>query len=415
MNKLNVLKVIHGYPPYYMAGSEVYTYNLCNELSKFLDISIFTRIEDIYLPPYEVEVSKESGIKVIRVNKPQRDYIFRDKYIDEKMARIFEDHLLKIKPDIIHIGHLSHLTVLIVDIIKRYNIPIIFTLHDYWMICVKGQLIRKNFELCTGPSVEKCYQCNEHYFHNEQTGKREIRKWLRKMDQINHKIDLFIAPSKFLKNVYIKNGIPSDKLIHMDYGFNKEYFQNIERRNTKKIRFGYLGRIIPVKGINLLIDCFNEIDPKKAQLNIYGRINASQLYLKNKIKNSNIHLCGGYEYWDIGKILANIDVLIAPSIWYENSPLVIHEALLANIPVITSDLGGMAELIKHGKNGLLFEPKNIDDLKKKINLFVDRPVLIGELTIDETQIRSIKEDVKDLIKIYNQFIKSERELSQFAG
>jgi len=414
MNNSKVLKVIHGYPPYYMAGSEVYTYNLCNELKKRVNISIFTRIEDIFSPLYQIKQSTDSGIRIIRVNKPKRDYTFRDKYIDKKLGKIFERYLQQINPDIVHIGHLSHLTVLIVDIVKKYNIPIIFTLHDYWMICVRGQLIRGDKELCDGPTVEKCLECNKKYFINEKVGKREIQKWLKKMRVVNDKIDLFIAPSGFLKNIYIKNGFLPEKIIYMDYGFKKELFYNIKKKESKKLRFGFMGRIIPVKGIDLLIECFNDIDPKKAQLNIYGRIDESFQYLKHKIRHNNVYFYGGYNYLDIGNVLSNIDVLVVPSIWYENSPLVIHEAILSGIPVITSNLGGMAELIENEKNGLLFESRDIKDLKDKITRFIEQPELISQLTNDVIRIRSIQEDADYLIKIYNKLIRNERVIGQIA-
>ncbi|MEJ2252468.1 MAG: glycosyltransferase [Candidatus Lokiarchaeota archaeon] len=179
------------------------------------------------------------------------------------------------------------------------------------------------------------------------------------------------------------------------------------------MRFGYTGRIIPVKGIDLLIKCFNEIDPKKASLNIYGKLDNGVHYLKKMVKNSNIFFHGGYNYWDIDKVLSNLDVLVVPSIWYENSPLVIHEAGLAKIPVITSNLGGMAELIIDGKNGFLFEPRNVDDLRDKIYRFINQPELIEAMSQDSSHIRSIQEDARDLIKIYKKLGKKE-ELNQIA-
>ena len=96
-SKLKVMKIIHGYPPYYMAGSEVYTYNLCNELSKHIKISIFSRIEDEFRNVYELDESTENGIEILRVNKPFKDYTFRSKYIDNRLAEIFENYLLKIR------------------------------------------------------------------------------------------------------------------------------------------------------------------------------------------------------------------------------------------------------------------------------------------------------------------------------
>ncbi len=405
--ELRVLKVIHGYPPYYMAGSEIYTANLCNELSKKINVLIFTRIEDEYKKPYEINESFENGIKIIRVNKPGRDYTFRSKYIDEEMAKIFEKILLNNKTDIVHIGHLSHLTTLIVKIIKKYNIPIIFTLHDYWMMCIRGQLIKDDLTLCSGPNKENCAKCNMKYFNSKQQAKEEIEDYLKVFQGLTNKIDLFIAPSKFLREIYVKYGIPGDKIIYMDYGFDKTLFDNIKKESSKKMQFGFVGRIIPVKGIATLIEAFNQIDHNKALLNIYGNYSNSYQYLKKQCKNSAIIFHGGFNYQDIANVFSNIEVLIAPSIWFENSPLVIHEAFIANIPVITSRLGGMAELVKHKRNGLLFEPGNADDLREKIERFIKDPNLIKKLTQKPTKVRSIQQDAQDIINLYNNLLNNQ--------
>ncbi len=405
---LNILKIIHGYPPYYMAGSEVYTFNLANELSKFFNITIFTRVENDFKEPYSINESNENDITVIRVNKPNRDYTFRSKYEDNKMAKIFEKYLVRIKPDIVHIGHLSHLTIFIVEIIKKYEIPIVFTLHDYWMMCIRGQLIRDDLSLCSGPHIEKCSECNRKYFTSHSHAKEEISNWLRMLKTINGHVDLFISPSKFLQKKYIEYGIPEDKIIYLDYGFNKELFNGIKRNPSFKIRFGFLGRIVPVKGISLLIEAFNEIDHTKAELNIYGKLPNSYMFLKEQCYNSAINFKGSYNYNEISKILSNVDVLVTPSIWFENSPLVIHEAFLAKIPVITSNLGGMTELVIHKKNGLLFKPENVEDLTKKMDLFINDPKLIEKYS-QETYVRSIQEDVQEIMKLYFKLVKRKEE------
>jgi len=405
---LKVLKVIHGYPPYYMAGSEVYTANFCNEISKKVDLSIFTRIEDEFTKPYYCSESKENGIRIIRVNKPSRDYTFRSKYQDIRMAKIFEDYLDEIDPDIVHIGHLSHLTIKIVDIIHDKNIPIIFTLHDFWMMCIRGQLIRDDYSLCEGPSIKKCKECNMKYFTSEIEAEEEIKIWLKALSKVNQKIDLFIAPSHFLRDKYIEYGIPVEKIIHMDYGFDIETVKSGLRIISDKIRFGYLGRVIPVKGIALLIDSFNELDHSMAELNIYGKLPNSANYLKNRCSNSAIHFKGCYNYNEISNVLSEIDVLVVPSIWYENSPLVIHEAFLAKIPVITSNLGGMSELVSHEKNGLLFEPGNIDELIEKMNIFIENPELIKTYS-QETYVRSIQEDVEEIEELYHEILRRKEE------
>jgi len=407
--KLKILVVIHGFPPYYMAGSEVYAYNKCIELSKKHEVIVFTRIEDEFLESYNLSESVENGITIIRVNKPSRDYTFRSKYQDFRMAEIFRKCLEKFQPDIVHINHLSHLTTFIIDLLDEYQIPIIFTLHDFWMMCIRGQLITDNYFLCTGPTIEKCKKCNMKYFSSEVQAKHEIQHWLKMLSRVNKKVNIFIAPSRFLRNMYINFGIPEDKIIYMEYGFDKDLVNGIQKVQSSKTRFGFLGRIIPVKGISLLIDAFNEVDHSNVELNIYGRLPSSSMYLKKRCENSSIYFRGGYNYKDIANVLSNIDVLVVPSIWYENSPLVIHEAFLAKIPVITSNLGGMAELVTHEKNGVLFEPGNVEDLIEKMNLFIENPNLIEKYS-QETYVRSIQEDVEEIEKLYIKLLRKKEGL-----
>lgn len=388
-----------------MAGSEVYTYNLCKELAKSNDIWIFTRIEDPYLPHYQVEHNSLDRMNVVCVNKPSRDYTFRSKYIDKHIERILEDYLQRIKPEIVHIGHLSHLSTTIVDIIKDHGVPIVFTLHDYWMICARGQLIQNTTHLCGGPKAENCARCFKSYFLSKNDAIREIKIWEKQLSNVRNEIDVYIAPSQFLQNMYLKMGVPKEKIIYLDYGFNVSAFEFFEKKISKRIRFGFMGRIIPVKGVDLLIDAFNDINAKNAELNIYGEIDPSTRYLERKVQNSHIHFRGPYKNWNITEILAEIDVLVVPSIWYENSPLVIHEAFLARIPVITSNLGGMAELVQHGKNGLLFRPRDVDDLRSKMESLINEPKLIKKLAPDPADVRTIQEDAASIMSIYKQLLK----------
>ena len=406
---LKVLKVIHGYPPYYMAGSEVYTSIFCNEISKKVDLSIFTRIEDEFTKPYNCSESRENGIRIIRVNKPSRDYTFRSKYQDIRMAKIFERYLDEIAPDIVHIGHLSHLTIKIVNIIHNKNIPIMFTLHDYWMMCIRGQLIRDDLRLCTGPSIEKCTQCNSKYFTSYKNAKKEIICWLDMLSNANKKVDLFITPSRFLQQKYIEYGIPKNKIINMDYGFDFNLIRSVKKKPSYKIRFGFLGRIIPVKGISLLISSFNKLKDHKAELNIFGKLPSSSIYLEERCNNSAINFRGEYDYENISEVLSNIDVLIVPSIWYENSPLVIHEAFIAKIPIIASNLGGMVELVQNEKNGLLFKTGNVKDLAEKMNRFIEEPDLINKFAQNVPKIRSIQEEVMDISRFYYMLMKSKED------
>jgi glycosyltransferase involved in cell wall biosynthesis len=401
---MKIAKVIHGFPPYYMAGSEIYSYNLCSELSKKHDVWVFTRIEDPYSPLYEVRQEELDGMRVTRVNKPPRDYTFRSKYEDERMKRVFERELDSVNPDIAHVGHLSHLSTNIIRMLKERGIPVVYTLHDYWLMCLRGQLITNGLELCNGPTPEGCARCFELYFQSKEEGKREVVRWREYVKEIMQIIDFYVAPSNFLRNVFVKSGIPEHKITYLDYGFNTELFDGFLKIDSDMIRFGFLGRIIPVKGIHILMDAFNGMTGEDAELNIYGAAPVSAGYLKNRVKNPRIHFRGPYDNQDVAKVLSNIDALVVPSIWYENSPLVIHEAFLAKIPVIATNLGGMAEYVKHGKNGLLFELGNVDDLRVKMTMLARDPELLREISDGENEVRTIQEDAESMVSIYENLV-----------
>ncbi len=128
---MKIMKIIHGYPPAYNAGSEVYTQTLCHELASSHEVHVFTREENPFLPDYslrsEQDISKPTITKHI-INLPLLRQRYR--YRHGQMDHTFEGLLQTINPDIIHVGHLNHLSTSLVEIAKNYSIPIVFTLHD---------------------------------------------------------------------------------------------------------------------------------------------------------------------------------------------------------------------------------------------------------------------------------------------
>ena len=134
---MRVLIVIHGYPPFYMAGSEVYTYNLARELAKTNDVFVFHRIEDKKMPLYRYEDKQESGVNIRYINNYEpENTTFYDKYLNPVIDDAFREYVKLVQPDVVHIGHLSHLSTQIPIIVKKeFGLPVLFTIHDFWMFC----------------------------------------------------------------------------------------------------------------------------------------------------------------------------------------------------------------------------------------------------------------------------------------
>ena len=402
---MKVLQIIHGFPPYYMAGSEVYTYNLSIELSKYIPVHVFTRIENPFEPSYYSSDNLEDNINVRRVNKPERDYVLKDKYLDPALDKVFREYLQVIRPDIVHIGHLSHLSTNIVDIVKKeFGLPIVFTIHDYWLYCLIGQLITPENELCHGPSIGRCLKCAQRKF-KDTCNEEDIRVYRQHMERVIDSIDLFLAPSQFVLSFFKRMGVPEDKLKYSKYGFNKNHvaFRKRIYANDSHVQFGYTGRVIPVKGIHILINAFRQISSDQTGLSIYGNTNGYDRHLKSNV-DDRIVFHGGYNNNEIDAILRNIDVLVCPSIWYENSPLVIQEAFLAGIPVITSDIGGMSELVQNAKNGFTFKTASVDSLRDIMAKIVKEPTILNTLHPNPDSVRSIEDDAKGILDFYRELI-----------
>ncbi|KXS44109.1 MAG: Glycosyl transferase group 1 [Methanolobus sp. T82-4] len=399
---MRILMVIHGFPPFYMAGSEVYTYNLCQELTKDNEVYVFTRIENPYEASYTYYDEDYHGLKVRRVNKPQRDYTLTDKYLDPEMDVVFEAFLEEIKPDVVHIGHLSHLSTNLPEIARKKGCPVIYTLHDFWLKCYRGQLIKPDLQICAGPSDENCLDCVKRTF-KDKWDIEDVKTYRKHMDDVISQINLLLSPSHFLLDFYKNNGVDDNKLVFSKYGFNKSVIlpkkKNYE--NDSKISFGFMGRVIPVKGIKILLEAFRELE--RSELHIFGSVGGQKIFLE-KYVDKNIFFDGSFDNWEINKVLERIDVLVVPSIWYENSPLVIQEAFMAGIPVITSDIGGMAELVENGIDGFTFDTGNKNALKSIMKRIEDDPTILNVLNVSSTKVRSIQDDAAFVQELYREVL-----------
>lgn len=449
---MKVLLIIHGFPPRQAAGSEIYTWMLANQLSQRDDVTVLTRTADSRLEEYAVSVERVENFNVLSINNTLKyRKSFSDKYVNHHIGALFSTILTEQKPDVVHIGHLIGLSTTIIDEIKKNDIPIVYTLHDFWLICPTGRFIKEHSTVCHAPSILECKKClapqllvnrgsnrlirytkkvtgkygiaRRAYGHLEKLYKNysafrvrrpkpkldgEIIKRRERMQRIFELVDCFIAPSTFLLKKYTSLGLPANKVIHLDYGFHTEPFKGIKRKKSEKLRLGYIGTLIPPKGVHVLLGAFSKITSPRVELRIHGAFNEQHDEYRsysNRLKalfhQKNVIWYGGYENHMLNRILSEIDLLIVPSIWYENSPLVIHEAFMAQIPVITSNAGGMAELVQHGVNGFLFEMGDENDLMRYIQRIIDQPGLMDAFRSKLPKVTDIGDHANHIRKIYN--------------
>ena len=426
---MKILKVIHGYPPAYNAGSEVYSQTLCNALSKSHEVHVFTREENPFLPDYSFRSEQDSlQPKVTKhlVNIPllRQRYRYQHEGIDNAFGGLFQ----KIKPDVVHVGHLNHLSISLLE--KAKDIPIIFTLHDYWLLCPRGQFVQRNskdteeiWKTCEGQENRKCAEkCYSGYFSGVSSEwEEDVSYWTRWVERrqshlkkIMELVDVFIAPSQYLLNRF-KNeaNLPDSKLIYLDYGFDHSRFKERRRLKESEFVFGYIGTHTPQKGIHLLIKAFGRVKGN-CILRIWGRYRSEiTTGLKQLVSSlpkdiqERVEWRPEYSNTEItSQVFNHVDVVVVPSLWVENSPLVIHEAQQAGVPVITANMGGMSEFVKHEENGLLFDFREEESLAIQMQRLLDNPELakkLGERRYLHTSmgdIPDIQDHVQKIEKVY---------------
>ena len=430
---MNILQVIHGYPMRYNAGSEVYTQGLAQALAERHEVHVFTRQENAFLPEYCVQREtdpSDARINLHVINMARARDGYRHAPVDDAFARLMNETL----PEVVHIGHLNHLSTDLVFKASERGIPIVVTLHDYWLMCPRGQFIQmhpkdpsKVWPVCDGQDDRKCaVRCYVRYFSGDEEEYKEdeaywtgwVARRMRHVRELCDAVDMFIAPSKYLLRRFRDDfGIPQGKLAYIDYGFHRERMQGRSRTQGESFTFGYIGTHIPAKGVNQLIESFGSVSGN-SRLRIWGRdmgvetdgLKATARSLPGSA-GTRVEWMGEYRNEDIVPDVFNrCDAIVVPSIWAENSPLVIHEALQARVPVITADYGGMAEYVHHERNGLLFAHRDPRSLAQQMQRLADDPQLAsrlgktGYLQSDDGNVPDMKEHALAVERIYTRLV-----------
>lgn len=234
---MRIVKVIHGYPMRYNAGSEVYSQTLCHGLvARGHEVHVFTREEDSFAEDFALRREHDRDdprVQLHLVNVARS----RDRYRHDGVDRRFAALLDQVQPHVVHIGHLNHLSTSLVGEANRRGIPILYTLHDFWVMCPRGQLMQMNpadprdlWAVCDGQDDRKCAErCYSRYFSGANDEQDEdlaywtgwVRRRMQHIREIVDQVDLFHAPARSLLARYRDDfGLAEAKLRYLDYGLS---------------------------------------------------------------------------------------------------------------------------------------------------------------------------------------------------
>jgi glycosyltransferase involved in cell wall biosynthesis len=330
-----------------------------------------------------------------------------------KIARLIDD----VRPDLAHIHNIyHHLSSSILCLLKKKKIPTVMTIHDYKIICPNYSLFTNN---------QYCQKCRRHKYFNAVRYRCIKNSYLKsflaclemyfcKITKIYTKnIDLFIAPSRFVKKRLIDFGIKKDKITYLPHAINLKKFDS---RYSKGHYILYFGNLTHKKGVQVLLKAAQYIPTTAVKIAGSGPY---QQNLKNLVKTyrlKNVGFLGYKKNNELAGIVKNAYLVIIPSLWPEASSLVAYEASKASKPILASKIGALPEIITDNKTGILFSPGNHRELAEKIKYLLANPEIakkIGQNAKEKIDtFNNENSHYQKIIKIYRQLIKNELPLAK---
>lgn len=463
-----VLLTVHKFFPDHKAGTEILTLKVAQELKRrSYEVLVVTAnppdLDARRRPGMETSQYVFEGIQVHVVEEPLRlkNYRFSYEYLHPEIGLHFRTVLHQFDPMLVHGFHCQNLSASIIHESVNAGIPVVLSPTDFWFICPVVQLKRPDGSLCQGPSpmAANCLTCYtpelfppisevsealqqkypvmtrvltdmpklaSNFFtaatslvFNTTKLPSAVSATVQRPAALRDAANLasaIMVPTRLMAQLFTRSGIRADLIHHVPFGLDTKALLGYRTKaQSESLRIGFIGTIFEHKGVDILIEAFQGLPREsKAGLKIYGDMDQFPQYsayiramVEGKPDRSNqIEFCGTFPNSKLGEILANIDVLVVPSRWYENTPLVVQSAFATKTPVIATDLGGLSELVIDGVNGFLFRLNDKNSLQDKFLKLLKDPSLVRRLSENIKEERTVAQMVDDIESIYEKVLNS---------
>ena len=384
-----VLQVVHGWPPESVGGAELHAASLHEGLLALgIRAAAFAAAPSRDGRPLAVE--DDGPVRLVRPG-PARS--FREGYLRRDVEDAFADHLSRVRPGLVLFHHLAHLSLGLPRIASRSGARVLFTLHDYWLPCARGQLVDRGLERCAGPEIGRCAWCLAGQASlgpaaslaarvrlpgpwrarlraglgraTPGRARASLRERAALVAAAVRRVDLFLSPSRDLAARVAALGIPPHRVEVFPLGLVQPV-RPLPAPDPGPVRFLFAGALIPTKGPHLLLDAFARLPAGAATLRMAGPrvpLDLDPGYAERLAARASevpgALLLPPYPPGRAARFLARGDVLVVPSLWEENSPLVVREARAAGLRILASRRGGIPEIAPTAR---FFEPEAAGDL-----------------------------------------------------
>ncbi|MEW6071920.1 MAG: glycosyltransferase [Planctomycetota bacterium] len=453
---MRICLVSHGFPPLERTGVENYTAALAEALVRAGHaVDVFVPRRDDRSPELALHREERGGYAVhwLTANRPPADP--RDLLLRPEIGKRFGAFLDRERPDLVHFQHLVKLGIELVHEAAARGVPTVYTAHDYYPVCHRYTLLRPDLASCAvrGDAMA-CALCDTAlgYLNGlpglgdyqmgvlpDQVGEASWRALgalladdpepaglgtaavdaaydrRRELDarraEAFARIDRILAPTRFLAADLVRGGLDPERIEVLPYGIENADLLDLSpvRRRGGPVRFAFLGGLAKHKGVHLLLDAFARV-PEGATLDVWGGSTDAPYVERVRARAAAVgaRWGGPYERAQLPALLAEVDVVVVPSIWAENYPLVIREAFSARRPVVAFGFGAMSESVRDGVDGLLAAPRDVEDLARVLTRLAREEGLVERLAAEIAPVKGIDEQARELVARYEPLVAAAR-------
>jgi glycosyltransferase involved in cell wall biosynthesis len=444
---MRIVLVAHQFFPEYGAGTEVLTYHTAKELMKRGH-----EVRVIAAHPVKGPVPRRRGFdqytydgmcvyRFLHSNTYSIDPAnpMEAEYNNRLFASQLREWLMGFRPDLVHFYHLQRVSVSGIDVCRQLDIPTVFTVVDFWPFCPTNQLLQSDHSLCEGPD-EDAANCIKHLAMISQgnwvgtilngvplpimrvlvrmcrsrlwfEGRYGPMVWAvtRRREHVTGRlqgIDRVLVSTRFMESKIHGLGLERGRVLHFPFGVDVAKDVGVSEKGTHPdLQVGFIGTLYEHKGAHVLVDAIRRLPlGQRVVVKIYGDQKQFPRYMAQlrsmAAGDERVEFCGTFPQSQIAQVLSELDVLVVPSLWYENAPLVVGSAQAVGVPVIATDVGGLNETIVHGLNGLLFERGNAVQLAEMIRKLCEDRKLVKRLSENTTPPPNMMDYVAGLERIY---------------
>ena len=417
MTPLKVLHLCHNHPALHPGGTEIFALDLHRQLNADGEV------DGLFIGCVDQNHRRQRPGTVFQGIGPNSNEMlmwtghFDRFYLSQidlhGIVPELTDLLVNLKPDIVHFHHILLMGAEILFLVRRIlpKAKIVMSLHDYYSICANdGQMVTTgDRRLCHQASPDACHRCFPQ-LEPEQFVLRE-----RHLKTHFSVVDRFLSPSNFLRRRYIAWGIAADRIEVLR---NARPEQNIVphrilKKGSLRGNFAYFGNLSPNKGVLVLLEAarlLHQRHPGAFRLDIHGGAPFQSDAFKADLAaalarvDGYVGWHGAYRAEEMSDLMRNADWMVTPSIWWENAPLVIDEAFAQRRPVIASDMGGMAESVTNGVDGLTFRPGDASALADVMERALTEPQLWDDLVAGIKPRRTLEDCADEHLALYRRLL-----------